>query len=103
MGQACDQPTADQRSDGDAGHERNQREACGRPGFCAFAESMGADSVGALFASDVLLDMGAGPPSGSLLASTDVGAGCLFDLDAGATSGASLLNSADSRGSSRRR
>ena len=50
----------------------------------ALAESVGADSAGVLFASGVWLDMAAGPPSGTLLASTDVGAtGCLFELGCG--------------------
>jgi hypothetical protein len=67
----------------------------------ALAESRGANSAGVLFASAVWLDMGAGPSSGALLASTDVGAvGCPFDSDAGATSSAALFNSTVSRGSS---
>jgi hypothetical protein len=67
----------------------------------ALAESTGANSADVLFASAVWLDMGAGPSSGALLASTDVGAvGCPFDSDAGATSGEALFNSTDSRGSS---
>jgi hypothetical protein len=59
------------------------------------AELIAADSAGVLLASGLWLDMGAGPPSGASLASTGMGAS-----DAGATSGAALFNSTDSRGSS---
>ncbi len=60
----------------------------------ALAEPLIADSAG-LFASGVWVDMGAAPPSGTLLASTAAGVS-----DAGPTSGAALFNSTDSRGSS---
>src|SRR5262245_23184637 len=67
----------------------------GAAASAALGELIAAESAGVLFASGVWSDFRAGPPSGTFLASTGLGAS-----DAGTTSGAALFNSADSRGSS---